>query len=387
MSLCVMLTAAEASGDALGAGLMRALKARLGPQVRFVGLGGPAMAAEGLVSAFDIAELSVFGLVDGVMAAWRVSRRARELAALAERERPDVAVLIDSWGFSHLLARALRRRLPDLPLVKYVAPQVWATRPGRAKAVGKAFDWLLSIVAFEVPMFERAGAKVTFVGHPGASHDFSAADPARFRAAIGAGTGAPILLVLPGSRTSEIDRMLPPFGEAARLLKAERPSLQVAVVAAPTVAGIVRARVAGWPFRTCIVEGQAGKDDAMVAATVALACSGSVTTELAAAGAPMVVGYKVGPVTHAIIKRIVRTRFATLFNIAADEMIAPELLQYDCTGARLAQELALRLDDAGLRARQARAQSDALSKLGRVDGPPADRAAAAVLDVLKAKTV
>ena len=386
MSLCIMLTAVEASGDALGAGLMRALKARLGPEVRFIGLGGPAMAAEGLVSAFDIAELSVFGLVDGAMAAWRATRRARELAELAVRERPDVAVLIDSWGFSHLLAKALRRRLPALPLVKYVAPQVWATRPARAKAVGKAFDRLLCIVAFEVPIFEAAGAKVTFVGHPGASHDFTAADPARLRAAMGAGAEAPILLVLPGSRASEIDRMLPVFGEAARLLKAERPFLQVAVVAAPTVAGIVRARVAGWPFPTFMVEGQAEKDDAMAAATVALACSGSVTAELAAAGAPMVVGYRVGPVTHAIIKRIVRTRFATLFNIAADAMIAPELLQYDCTGARLAQELALLLDDAGLRRRQVQAQGEALLKLGRVDGQPADRAAAAVLDVLSSKS-
>ena len=381
-----MLTAVEASGDALGAGLMRALKARLGQHVRFIGLGGPAMAAEGLVSAFDIAELSVFGLVDGAMAAWRATRRARELAELAVRERADVAVLIDSWGFSHLLAKALRRRLPALPLVKYVAPQVWATRPARAKAVGKAFDRLLCIVAFEVPIFEAAGAKVTFVGHPGASHDFTAADPARLRAAMGAGAEAPILLVLPGSRASEIDRMLPVFGEAARLLKAERPFLQVAVVAAPTVAGIVRARVAGWPFPTFVVEGQAEKDDAMAAATVALACSGSVTTELAAAGAPMVVGYRVGPVTHAIIKRIVRTRFATLFNIAADAMIAPELLQYDCTGARLAQELALLLDDAGLRRRQVQAQGEALLKLGRVDGQPADRAAAAVLDVLNSKS-
>ena len=386
MSLCIMLTAVEASGDALGAGLMRALKARLGQQVRFIGLGGPAMAAEGLVSAFDIAELSVFGLVDGAMAAWRATRRARELAELAVRERADVAVLIDSWGFSHLLAKALRRRLPALPLVKYVAPQVWATRPARAKAVGKAFDRLLCIVAFEVPIFEAAGAKVTFVGHPGASHDFTAADPARLRAAMGAGAEAPILLVLPGSRASEIDRMLPVFGEAARLLKAERPFLQVAVVAAPTVAGIVRARVAGWPFPTFVVEGQAEKDDAMAAATVALACSGSVTTELAAAGAPMVVGYRVGPVTHAIIKRIVRTRYATLFNIAADAMIAPELLQYDCTGARLAQELTLRLDDAGLRRRQVQAQGEALLKLGRVDGQPADRAAAAVLDVLNSKS-
>jgi lipid-A-disaccharide synthase len=370
-----MLVAVEASGDALGAELMDALRRTLGETVRFVGAGGPSMGKRGLTSAFDISELSVFGLTDGVMAFRRASRRARQLTALAERERPDVAVLIDSWGFSYLLAKGLRRRLPELKLVKYVAPQVWATRPRRAQALARTFDLLLSIVPFEAPLFERAGAKVASLAHPGAVRDLTLADPARLRRRIGAGNDDPILLVLPGSRPSEIRRMLGPFADAARRLKAARPALQVVVAAAPTVADQVKAGVAEWPFRAHVVDDLIGRDDAMAAATVALACSGTVTVELGAAGCPMVVAYRLGPVTYQIAKRIVRTRYITLFNIVAGQAIAPELIQKDCNGARLASELALRLDDPVLRKRQSAAQLAAIEALGRGRLPPSEDAA------------
>ncbi len=378
-----MLVAAEASGDALGAELMDSLRARLGPDVRFIGIGGPAMQGRGLDSVFDIAELTVLGLVDGLMAFSRASRRADELAALAARERPDMAVLINSWGFSYLLARRLRRLQPRPRLVKYVAPQVWATRPGRAKALARTFDRLLSIVAFEAPAFERAGAKVDFVGHPALARDFGRADPARLRARIGADPDDPVLLVLPGSRRGEIERLMPPFVEAVRLLKAERPSLRVVVASAPTVSAELRAQKASWPFRAHLIEDEAGKADAMLCAAVALACSGTVTTELAAAGCPMVVAYKVGPVTYAIAKRIVRTRYITLFNIAAGAAVAPELIQRDCTGPALARALAARLDDPGLRRRQAEAQTAALDRLGRGVGPPGERAADVIVRMLR----
>lgn len=380
---CVLITAVEASGDALGAELMRALSQRLGPDLRFIGVGGPQMAAQGLVSVFDIKELSIVGLVDGLFAFRRASRRARQVAQLAERERPDIAVLIDSWGFSYLLARRLRRRLPRLPLVKYVAPQVWASRPERAKALAASFDRLLSIVAFEVPIFEAAGIPTTFVGHPGLGHDPARADPTRLRARIGAAPDDPILLLLPGSRPSEVARLLPPFEEAVRILKNQRPALQLVIVLAPTVAETVRARAAGWPFRAHLIEDATGKDDAMAAADVALACSGTVTTELAAAGCPMIVAYRLGPVTYRIAKKIVRTRYITLFNIAADAMVAPELIQDACTGEALAREAALRLDDPRLRAEQAKAQKEALAGLGPPGAAPGARAAEAVIAVLE----
>jgi len=383
MSVCVMLVAAEASGDALGADLIAALRRRLGPDTRFVGLGGPAMRAEGVASPFDISELSVVGLLEGLLAVRRAARRADQLAALAERERPDVAVLIDSWGFSYLTAERLRRRLPGLPLVKYVLPQVWASRPRRARAAARLFDLLLSIVAFEAPLFEREGGKVVFVGHPAATRSFAGADPGRLRARIGAGPDDPILLVLPGSRASEIERLMPPFEDAVRRLKAGRPSLQVVLVAAPTVAPAVKARLSGWPVQPHLIEDAEGKDDAMSAAAVALACSGTVTTELAAAGCPMVVAYRLGAVTYQIARRIVRTRYITLFNIAADAPVAPELIQDACNGPALARELALRLDDPALRARQAAAQTAALRTLGLGGEPPAERAAQAIAQMIR----
>jgi lipid-A-disaccharide synthase len=379
---CVLITALEASGDALGAEFMQALRRKLGEDVRFIGIGGPLMQAQGLASAFDIRELSIVGLVEGLFAFRRAARRARQLAEMAARERPDIAVLIDSWGFSYLLAKQLRRRLPRLPLVKFVAPQVWATRPERAKALAETFDHLLSIIAFEVPIFEAAGAPTTFVGHPGLAHDFSHADAERLRRRIDAAPDDPILLVLPGSRPSEIERLMPSFEEAVGLLKAQRPALQVVVLVAATVADEVRRRTAAWPFRVHLIDNATGRDDAMVAADVALACSGTVTTELAAAGCPMVVAYRLGPLTYRIAKRIVRTRFITLFNIAADAAVAPELIQDACTGPNLARELALRLDNPQFRAEQARAQMKALESLGGPGAHPAERAAEVVAGLL-----
>jgi lipid-A-disaccharide synthase len=384
--LTVMLVAAEASGDERGAGLARALRRRLGQGVRFVGVGGARMAAEGVESPFDIAELSVLGLVEGLKAYPRVVRRADQTADLARQEKPNVAVLIDSWGFTLRVAQRLRRLDPQLPLVKYVAPQVWASRPKRAKTLAGAFDLLLSIHAFDAPWFEAEGLTVSFVGNSALALDFSAAQPERVRAGIGVGPGAPILLVLPGSRPSEIERVLPPFGEAVDLLKAERPELQVVVPAAPTVAKLVKVRVARWSHRAHVVEGEEAKLDAMKAATVALACSGTVTTQLALAGAPMVVGYRVAPLTYVILKRIVTTRYATLFNIAANAEIAPELIQDACNGPALAAEVARRLDDANLRRAQVQAQYAALDLMGRGGPDPDEAAADAVLKVLEGRT-
>jgi lipid-A-disaccharide synthase len=383
--LTVMLVAAEASGDDRGAGLARALKQRLGEGVRFVGVGGEKMAAEGVVSPFDIAQISILGLLEGLMAYPKIVARVKDSVALAAREKPDVAILIDSWGFTLRVAQGLRRLDPRLPLIKYVGPQVWATRPGRAKTLAKAVDHLLSIHAFDAPWFEAEGLPVTFVGNSALSVDFSKASPARLRKQIGAKAADPILIVLPGSRPGEIERVLPAFADAVQILKDDRPDLQVVIPAAPTVADLVKARVAGWPHRAHVIEGDQGKLDAMKAATVALACSGTVTTELALAGAPMVVGYRLGPLTHAILQRLIRTPYITLFNIAAQAFIAPELVQDDCTGPKLAKAVALRLDDADLRARQIAQQYAALDRMGRGGPDPSEAAADAVMKLLAAR--
>ncbi len=379
----VMLVAAEASGDSLGAGLARALRARV-PGVRLVGVGGARMAQEGIESPFDTSELSVFGLLEGLAIYPKVLKRVKETAALAAREKPDLAVLIDSWGFNLRVAHALRKLNPNIKLIKYVGPQIWASRPGRAKTLARAVDHLLAILPFDEPLYRPYGLPVTFVGNPSLTLDLSKADGARFRKTIGAKAADPILLVLPGSRRGEITRVLPAFADAAAILKAQRPELRIAVVAAETVADQVKDAVAGWRIQVSLVEGHAAKLDAMKAATLALACSGTVTTELALAGAPMVVGYKVSPVTYAIGKRLIRTKWIVLLNIAAGNTIVPELLQHDCEGPRLAAEAAVLLDDPALRAVQTVNQNAALKVMGLGAPDPAVRAAEVVAGYLKA---
>jgi len=376
-----MLVAAEASGDALGAGLAKALKARLGPDVTFVGVGGAAMAAEGVASPFDIAELSILGWLEGLKAYGTVKRRVADTVALAQAERPDAVVLIDSWGFTIRVAKAIREAMPDLPLIKYVGPQVWASRPGRAKTLAGAVDHLLALYAFDAPWFEREGLATTVVGSQALHVDMSGSDAAKFRAERGIAPDAPLLLVLPGSRPSEIRLMTPVYGEAVARLKAARPELEVAVAVAGTVADQVRAELAGWSVPVHEVD-EPEKYAAMKAATAAIATSGTVSTELALAGAPMVIGYRFQPLSYAIMRPFFTGKYATLFNHAADEEIARELIQKDATPEAFAAEVGRLLDDPATRADQAARQTAALDLMGRGGRDPSEIAAEAVLRVI-----
>ena len=382
--LKIMLVAAEASGDALGAGLAGALKARLGAEVVFVGVGGPRMAEQGVASPFDIAELSIHGWVEGFRAYGIVKRRVADTVALGLAEKPDAVVLIDSWGFTIRVAKALRAALPGVPLIKYVGPQVWASRPGRAKTLAAAVDHLLALYAFDAPWFEREGLTTTVVGSQALHVDMSGADPAAFRASRGIAAGAPLLVVLPGSRPSEIRLMTPVYEAAVARLKAADPSLEVAVIAAGTVAADVTARVAAWPFRAHVV-GEEEKYAAMRAATVALATSGTVSTELALAGAPMVIAYRFQPLSYAIMKPFFTGRYATLFNHAADAEIARELIQNDATPEKVAAEVGRLLADPQVRFVQSARQTAALDLMGREGRDPSEIAADAVLRVIATK--
>ena len=384
--VCIMLVAGEASGDALGAQLAHALKRRLGDQaVRFVGVGGEQMAREGVVSAFDYRQVTVLGMFEGLLAYPRILARVRDTGALAQREKPDIAVLIDSWGFSLRVAQGLKRANPSLPVVKYVGPQVWASRPGRARTLARSVDHLLSIHAFDAPFFEREGLETTFVGNPALARDLAEADGARLRTRLGFGPHDPILLVLPGSRRGEIQHVAPAFFQAMSQLKAERPDLRLVLPVAPTVTERVKAAVAALPYEVHLIEDEALKYEAMKAATVALACSGTVTTELALAGCPMVVGYRVGRITYPILKLLIRTPYITLFNIAAKAFVAPEFVQGDCSGPKLARALAERLDDPALCASQTAAQNAALALMGRGGPDPSDRAAEVVMQMLETR--
>ena len=382
--LKIMLVAAEASGDALGAGLAKAVKARLGADVVFVGVGGPRMAEQGVQSPFDISELSVLGWIEGLKAYSIVRRRVADTAALAVAEKPDAVVLIDSWGFTIRVAKALRAALQGVPLIKYVGPQVWASRPGRAKTLAASVDHLLALYAFDAPWFEREGLATTVVGSQALHVDMGGADPAAFRASRGIAPDSRLLVVLPGSRPSEVRLMTPVYEAAVAKLKAADPSLDVAVVAAGTVAADVTARVASWPFRAHVV-GEDQKYPAMRAATVALATSGTVSTELALAGAPMVIAYRFQPLSYAIMKPFFTGKYATLFNHAADEEIARELIQNDATPDKVAAEVGRLLADPAARADQSARQTAALDLMGRGGRDPSEIAADAVLRVIAMK--
>lgn len=386
----LMLIAAEASGDTLGAGLIQALNRQAKGAFTYVGVGGARMKEQGVQSPFDIAELSILGIVEGVKALPRVKRRVAEVVAFAQKERPDAVVLIDSWGFTLRCAQAIRKAMPGVPLVKYVAPQVWAMRPGRARTLARTVDFLLALHPMDPPFFEAHGLKTVVVGNPALNVDFSRADPLAFRKALQIESDASLVLVLPGSRPSEIRRLMPVFTEVMLTLARQRPEATLVLPVAETVRPAVMAAVdhmrARQPsIRLHLIEDELEKLSAMQAADVALACSGTVSTELAMAGCPMVIAYKAEPLTYLIFKYVASIRHVTLFNIMADKRIAPEFLQEECTKENLLKAVTDRLDDKALRDEQVAEQFRALDLMGRGQKPPAEKAAAALLAFLDSK--
>ncbi|MBV8681713.1 MAG: lipid-A-disaccharide synthase [Caulobacteraceae bacterium] len=377
-----MLTAVEPSADAIGAGLMRALRQRLGPETRFVGVGGRRMAIEGVQSPFDPSSLAIVGAFNAIAAYPRVRRLVKATAALARAERPDVAILIDAWGFNLRVAHALRRQDPRLPLIKYVAPQVWATRPGRARTLARSVDALLALHSFDASYFRAEGLETRVVGNPALVPPCDVSDGSEFRKARGIAPEAPVLLVLPGSRSGEVRRLAGPFRDAVRKLTRTRGNLVVVVAVADEVAQEVRDLIGDWTPSPVFVEGEADRGAAMRAATVGLACSGTVTSQLALAGCPMVVAYRLDPFTYRAAQLLIRTPYVALFNVEAQHFIAPERIQGRCTGAGLAEDLGRLLDDPKLRSEQAKAQLEAVERLRMGIDDPVGAAADAVVDLL-----
>ena len=347
----VLLSAVEPSADQMGARLMEELRARLGRNTRFVGAGGLAMAARGFETAFDTSALSVMGVGDALRALPAAARHARTLGRVAAEAVPDVCVLIDAWGFSKLAATQLRRRVPGTPLVKLAAPQVWASRPRRAETAASLFDLILTLLPFEPPYFEAAGGRAVFVGNP----NFEAvartprSGPA-FRAVHGLG-GAPLLIVLPGSRASEIARLMGIFGDAVADATARVPGLRAVLVAAPSVEDEVRRLARDWSGGPLVVP-SAERFDAFDAGDAALAASGTVTTELAMCGTPMVVGYRTDALTAAWARRVLTTPYVSIVNVAAGEMVVPERLQEACTPEQLCADVVRLFSDDESRRRQ-----------------------------------
>ncbi len=379
MSQSVFLVAAESSGDALGADLAQALKER-DPGIALIGVGGPLMAEQGIVSRADISGLSVLGFFDGLLAYERVKRAVADTVKAIIDVRPDVVVLIDSWGFTLRVALGVRAAAPHIKLVKYVGPQVWASRPGRARTLAGTVDHLICIHDFEAPFYEPFGLACTVCGHPALGR-FKPGDGAAFRARQGFEPGDKLILVLPGSRPAEIRRIGPTLWRAAELLDRDRANIRLVVVAARSV----RDAVVGQAPPAARIVDEREKEDAFAAATVALAASGTVTTEVALQGVPLIVGYRLGWLTWAAARAFLfRGKFATLMNVAADAEVVPELLQTRFTPENVAAAAAPLLDDEAAREEQVRRQDEALAQMGRGGQPAAEIAADAVLTILRA---
>lgn len=371
--LRILLAAVEPSADSIGASLMRELR-ELEPEAVFMGCGGAAMAREGFESAFPIDAFAVMGATDVARVAPLAMRRARELAEIASTQNADVAVFIDGWAFSRLAVTRLRTLSPKTTAIKFVAPQVWASRPQRVKFVKRYFDGVLTLLPFEPAWFEKEGVRAEFVGNP----NFQAAWAAKgngetFRARRQLG-GAPLLAVLPGSRKREVTRLAKPFREAVDILAKEIPGLRIVTPVAESVDALVRKKLEGWPCDPILV-GAEEKYDAMAAANVALTASGTASTELAINRTPMAVAYRTDPITWFWAQRVKTTPYASIINVAADRFVIPEFIQGNCDGRLIASALLELFEDPSAYVDQAAAFDVLLKELG-VDGPSAARLAA-----------
>jgi lipid-A-disaccharide synthase len=381
--LCLFLVAGEHSGDNLGAKLMEALNAGRRGRIRYLGVGGRAMAAHGLVSQFPLEDVAVMGLGAILGRLPLILRRISSTARSAIAAEPNAVVIIDSPEFTHPIARRIRRRRPDIPIIDYVSPSVWAWRSGRARKMRRYVDHVLGLWPFEPAVHERLGGPpCSFVGHPLIErHPWLAAlDPAPLAQRLGLPPGRPVLVVLPGSRTSEISRLMQPFGETLARLHGEGHTFEVVVPVVPSVRALIEQHLAAWPVRPHLVEGEDDKFRAFKLATAALVASGTVTLELALAGTPMVVAYKVGRLIGPIVRRMITAPSVVLPNLVLGENVFPEYIQQDCTCSKLADALELLLANSPERATQLAALAKIPAALQVTGHTPSEAAAAIVLE-------
>jgi len=373
----VFLIAGEASGDKLGAALMAGLKV-LRPDVTFDGVCGPLMQAEGLQSRFPMEELSVMGLAEILPKYRALKARIRETADAVLADPPDVLITIDSPDFCLRVAR-LVKAASDIRTVHYVAPTVWAWRPGRAEKMARHIDHVLALFPFEPPLMQAAGMACDFVGHPVVAEPVARADEA---AALGKGT---VVLVLPGSRKGEVSRLADRFGKAAELIAAAIPDVEFVLPTTRGVHELVQGRVAGWnvPVRV-LPPGSPDKAAWFRRADVALAASGTVSLELAASRTPMVIAYDMAWLSRIIISRMLMVDTVTLVNLVSDTRVVPEYIGEACQPGPIADAVLAVLDDP---ADQLAAMAFTMERLGQGGEAPGLRAARAVLERLEKPSV
>ncbi|MDP3262971.1 MAG: lipid-A-disaccharide synthase [Tabrizicola sp.] len=369
----LFLIAGEPSGDRLGAALMQGLKT-LHPGVRFEGIGGPLMQAEGLTSLFPMEELSIMGIAEVLPRYFALKRRIAQSAAAALAANPAAMVTIDSPDFCLRVAALVKAARPDLPTIHYVAPSVWAWRPGRAAKMAKVIDHVLALLPFEPPYMTAAGMTCDFVGHPVVAEPLATAA----QTALMQGDG-PLLLALPGSRRAEVTRLAPVIGETLAAIKAVHPNLRVALPTVRHVAPLVRDLSQGWPVAPQIIEDPALKRAAFAAADVALAASGTVSLELAANDCPMVIAYDMNRITYWLMRRAALIDTATLVNLVSETRVVPEFLGDRCRADLIAPALLALIKDGSS---QTNAMRLTMQRLGKGGEPPGLRAARSVLKVV-----
>lgn len=383
-ALRVFILAGEPSGDKLGGALMAGLKT-LRPDVVFEGIGGPLMQAEGLASRFDMSELSVMGLAEILPKYRHLKRRIAQTADAVLAMQPDVLITIDSPDFSLRVAKLVKAR-SKIRTVHYVAPTVWAWRAGRAAKMARHIDQVLALLPFEPPYMQAAGMRCDFVGHPAVAEPVATSvEAAAFRATHDIGN-APMLLVLPGSRRSEVARLGDVFSAAVAKIKAQHPTLKTVVPAAGPVADAVLELTADWPDTT-VLDPRIGdyhramdeKRAAFATADVALAASGTVSLELAAADTPMVIAYDMSPLSRFIIGRMLLVDTVTLVNLVTDTRVVPECIGKDCRPDKIAQSVS---DVLAAPEGQHAALALTMQRLGQGGTAPGLRAAQAVLEGL-----
>lgn len=371
----------EHSSDRLGADLIQGLRRRLGDDLAVTGLGGDAMSAEGLVSLFDIDELSIVGAGAIIARLPQLVRRLDQTTRHIAAERPDALVIIDSFAFSHRIARRIRKRLPHVPIVNYVPPAVWAYRPARAADMLSYVDRAISLFPFEPAVYRRLGGPpTTYVGHPLMREPavLSIMERLAARSLPRPAETPPLLLILPGSRRGEIDRLAEDFGRTLAILKARMPDVRAILPAVPRLEHLIRERVAGWAVRPEIVTGEDAKWRAFAEADAALAASGTVALELALAGVPMALAYRLDPLGYRI-RHWISGWTAALPNYVADYPLVPEHFHEFVRPETLARLLQRLLSDTP----QRRAQIEGFGEVRRrmaVDARPGDKAAGIVLE-------
>jgi lipid-A-disaccharide synthase len=381
----VFIVTGEPSGDALGGRLIAALRQRAGGSLRIAGIGGECMREEGLESLVPLDDLAIMGVAEVLPRAPVILRRVRQTVAAIQTLRPDVLVTIDSSGFSWRIAHRLRSNGESLPIIHYVAPMVWAWRAGRARRMARWYDHLMTLLPFEPPYFARVGLSCCYVGHPVLESGADGGDGGRFRAAHGLAEHDLLITVLPGSRGAEVARLLPIFGAALTRLRDLIGPYRVVVPTVGTVATTVTKAVHRWPGSPIIVRQPGEKYDAFAASRAALAASGSVALELAMAKLPMVVGYRLNPVTEKFLDRVLKVRQVNLVNLLLGKPLVCELLGPRCMPERLAAAVAELTRDERVRAAHREGYDEVMRRLAAGGVSPSLRAAGQILEIVAAR--